>query len=65
VKALTVRQPWASLIVRGQKVIENRGWATDHRGPLLIHAGRSRADLGDGDEGLPLGAVVGLVSVTD
>jgi len=39
VKALSVRQPWAHLIVRGLKPIENRTWTTDYRGPLLIHAG--------------------------
>lgn len=38
-KALTVRQPWASLIVTGYKDVENRTWPTLHRGPLAIHAG--------------------------
>lgn len=37
-KALSVRQPWAFWIASGQKAIENRDWATQHRGPLLIHA---------------------------
>lgn len=37
-KALSVRQPWAWLIVHGWKAIENRYWRTRHRGPLLIHA---------------------------
>ena len=37
-KALSVKQPWAELIVAGVKDVENRSWATDHRGPLLIHA---------------------------
>lgn len=37
-KAITVKQPWASLIVAGIKDIENRTWATKYRGPLLIHA---------------------------
>lgn len=39
-KALTVRQPWAAMILRGtdRKTIENRTWRTDHRGPLLIHS---------------------------
>ncbi|MDE1904906.1 MAG: ASCH domain-containing protein [Rhodospirillales bacterium] len=40
VKALTVKQPWASLIVAGIKTIETRPWQTAHRGPLAIHAGR-------------------------
>jgi hypothetical protein len=36
--ALSVRQPWADLIVNGIKDIENRAWPTDFRGWLLIHA---------------------------
>ena len=40
VKAVTVRQPWASLIVAGIKTIETRSWSTRHRGPLAIHAGK-------------------------
>lgn len=38
-KALSIRQPWAYLIVAGIKPIENRTWLTHHRGPLAIHAG--------------------------
>ena len=38
-KALTIRQPWAALIVQGIKTIETRGWNTNYRGPLAIHAG--------------------------
>jgi len=38
-KCLTVRQPWADLIARGIKTIENRTWQTHHRGEIYIHAG--------------------------
>lgn len=38
--ALSVTQPWASLIVRGLKRFETRGWQTHYRGPLAIHAAR-------------------------
>jgi hypothetical protein len=38
-RALTVKQPSASLIIAGYKVIENRSRYTRHRGPLAIHAG--------------------------
>lgn len=38
-KAITIKQPWASLIVSGQKDIENRTWKTSFRGRVLIHAG--------------------------
>ena len=39
-KALSIRQPWAWLIVNGYKDIENRTWPTNFRGKFLIHAGR-------------------------
>jgi hypothetical protein len=39
-KALSIRQPWAWLIVNGQKDIENRTWATNFRGPVQIHAAK-------------------------
>lgn len=39
-KALSIRQPWAWLIVNGHKDIENRDWYTNYRGTLLIHAGQ-------------------------
>ena len=40
-KALTIRQPWASLIAAGVKTIETRSWSTKYRGPLAIHAGKA------------------------
>ena len=39
-RALSIRQPWAWLIVNGHKDIENRTWATRFRGPVLIHAAK-------------------------
>jgi hypothetical protein len=41
-KAITIWQPWASLIMMGAKQFETRSWETKHRGPLAIHAGASR-----------------------
>ncbi len=38
-KALTLQQPWATLIAEGHKRVENRTWQTAYRGPLAIHAG--------------------------
>jgi hypothetical protein len=79
-KVLTLRQPWAWLAVSGFKDIENRSWATDFRGPLLIHAGKAkphRDDLEWAAERLAaawgvhlpdvftLGALVGRVHVID
>ncbi|MDP3579105.1 ASCH domain-containing protein [Methyloversatilis sp.] len=45
--ALSIRQPWAWLIVAGHKDIENRDWPTTFRGDCLIHASKSatRADV--------------------
>ena len=37
-KALTIWQPWASLIAGGAKQYETRSWATQYRGPIAIHA---------------------------
>ena len=39
-KALTLTQPWAWLVVHGGKDIENRTWNTKHRGAFLIHAAK-------------------------
>ena len=49
-KALSIMQPWAWLIVNGHKSIENRTWRCHYRGLILIHAGKkvdtwARADL--------------------
>lgn len=42
-RALSIRQPWAWLIVNGFKDIENRDWETFYRGPVLVHAGLTMA----------------------
>lgn len=80
-KALSIRQPWAWLIVNGHKTIENRTWKTTHRGPVLIHASKT-PDL-TADEmaayrraaweecgvvipaDLPLGGIVGMADLVD
>jgi hypothetical protein len=40
-KAISVRQPWAWLIVNGHKPVENRTRRTNYRGPVLIHASKT------------------------
>lgn len=40
-KAITIRQPWASLIAFGDKIYETRSWSTKYRGPVAIHAGKN------------------------
>lgn len=42
-RALSVRQPWAWLIVNGHKPIENRDWSTKYRGEFLVHASKTCA----------------------
>ncbi len=44
-KALSLHQPWASLIAEGVKTIETRSWATKYRGPLGIHASKRRPPM--------------------
>ncbi len=41
-KALSLWQPWASLMAHKYKRIETRGWSTDHRGDVVIHAAKTR-----------------------
>jgi len=78
-KALTVCQPYAHLIVHAdprttapRKLVENRSWETKYRGPLVIHAGKSRQWLSsyepmdEGElDGMVFGAVVGLGQLAD
>ncbi len=68
-KALTVCQPYAHLIAIGAKPIENREWPTRYRGPLAIHAGRSRDWLDEDSEaefpGMVFGAVVAIATLYD
>jgi len=40
-KAITIKQPWATLIALREKQFETRSWQTKHRGPIAIHAGKS------------------------
>ena len=39
-KVLTIKQPWATLIMQGNKRFEFRSWQTKYMGELLIHAGK-------------------------
>jgi hypothetical protein len=59
-KALSVRQPWASRIRLGEKRIEVRSWPTEYRGPLVICATR-RPRIG----GLPVGVALCVVQLLD
>ena len=41
-KVLTIKEPWASLIINGYKKYEFRSWKTNYRGRVLIHAGKGK-----------------------
>lgn len=74
-KCLSIRQPWAHLILHGGKDAENRTWRTDYRGPLVIHASKAY----DREASYPVvpqapphaceaasrGALVGIVDLVD
>jgi hypothetical protein len=64
--ALSVRQPWAELIISGRKSIEVRAWTTNYRGPLWLHAGRHIDATLDAKFGVvdpPRGAFIGCVEL--
>lgn len=70
VKALTICQPYASLIANGEKLVENREWSTSYRGTLYIHAGKSREwlCLARGEPppaGMVFGAIVAVATLRD
>lgn len=74
-KVLTVKQPWAYLIIHGGKDIENRKWSTKFRGRILIHSSKAddkeylddfcQKDFGFSDKDLIRGAIIGSVEITD
>ena len=69
-KIISLRQPWAHLVVTGAKDIENRSWATAYRGPVLIHASLKVdkdecANQGLDPADLETGAVIGIVELID
>ncbi len=40
-KAISLKEPWASLILKGQKTIETRKWSTSYRGKILLCASKN------------------------
>jgi len=70
VKALSIRQPWAELILQGRKTIELRTWQTNHRGRIAVHAGKTIkgaacAAYGLDAAALVRGALVGTVEIVE
>ena len=69
-KALSIRQPWAELILRGRKTIELRTWQTNTRGRIAIHASQTVQEEACTAYGLDparvvRGALVGTVELVD
>lgn len=70
-RCLSVRQPWADLIVRGIKKVEFRSWSTPYRGTILVHASGNFTPWDElalyygPDHEFEQGGFVGLVDVVD
>lgn len=70
-KALSVKQPWACLLVEGVKKIEVRSWVTAHRGPLLICASAVPKNVfwhdpaDDVNRLMHAGCMIGIVNLID
>lgn len=72
--ALSIKQPWATLVLHGLKDIEVRRWSTSRRGKVLIHAGRIADDRAEAWAHVPeslfkftqqRGGIIGAVEVVD
>ena len=73
--AISLKQPWAALVVAGLKTIEVRTWPTKRRGPILIHASKTIDERPEGwlhiatpelkRTAALLGGIVGAVDLTD
>jgi hypothetical protein len=69
-KCLSLRQPYAELVVAGRKTIETRTWKTNFRGKFLIHASmiidKESSDVLTMDcSKLTKGAIIGLAFLYD
>ena len=67
-KVITIKEPWASLIVQGFKKYEFRSWKTNYRGKILIHAGLSKEDtkiFKDYNLDISSGEIIGEAYITD
>jgi hypothetical protein len=70
-KALTIKQPWAHHIARGDKRIENRSWEPPeslYAEQFVIHAGmawdKSCQHLGPNKDNVVYGAIIAVVRVS-
>lgn len=63
-KTLSIRQPWASLIVKGFKDVENRSWRTSIRGEIAIHTSASKAE-DDWEDAIITVAVIRAIALSE
>ncbi len=67
-KVLTIKEPWATLIIEGYKKYEFRSWKTNYRGKILIHAGLSKDNINlfkDYNLVYSKGEIIGEAEITD
>src|SRR3989338_5492033 len=69
-KALSIKQPYAELILQGKKKIELRKWNTKFRGEFFIHSPKSvdqnaMKKFGFSESKLPVGCIVGKVTLIE
>ncbi|MBC8501261.1 MAG: ASCH domain-containing protein [DPANN group archaeon] len=67
-KALSLKQPWAELILQGKKKIETRKWKTNFRGKFYIHASKNIDLIPAKEFGLKdfqTGALIGKAELVD
>lgn len=69
-KVLTIREPWASLIIEGYKEYEFRSWKTNYRGKILIHSGLNiekdnLVKFKDYDINVQKGKIIGEATLVD
>jgi len=64
IKAITVSQPFASLIAEGKKIVENRTWNTNYRGKIAIHAGKGLQYLNKKElKEYPYGGIIAIANL--
>lgn len=67
-KVLSLKQPYAELILQGRKKIELRKWNTKFRGEFLIHASKNVDEIAMKKfcfDKLPIGCIVGKAFLKD
>jgi len=69
-KTLTIKQPFATLIIEGYKTYEFRSWKTSFRGEIYIHAGKSidqeaMKRVEHLNLSYPTGCIIGKATITD